>query len=113
MALPGSRLLAFASRWFDATTVARVFEPLVADWQREWRDAPPGRQAWVRVRGGCGFAIAAITVAPSVLLLTQLPAATTRRVLARVIIFTATLSALLTVPFVVDFRHMPAERAEW
>ncbi len=30
-----SRALAFASRWFDPATVSSVFEPLIADWQRE------------------------------------------------------------------------------
>ena len=31
-----TRALAFASRWFDEATVHRTFEPLIADWQREW-----------------------------------------------------------------------------
>lgn len=33
--MPGRRLLAMASAWFDEATVSRVFEPLIADWQRE------------------------------------------------------------------------------
>lgn len=33
--LPGTRLLRLARAWFDDATVVRVFEPLVADWQRE------------------------------------------------------------------------------
>jgi hypothetical protein len=37
---PGTRLLRFARMWFDEHTVAHVFEPLVADWQREWEEAP-------------------------------------------------------------------------
>jgi len=40
--MAGSRALTFASRWFDAATVARVFEPLVADWQRQ------PRGGWIR-----------------------------------------------------------------
>lgn len=35
MAIPGIRFLAFAARWFDAATVARVFEPLIAGILRE------------------------------------------------------------------------------
>ena len=31
----GGRLIALARAWFDETTVERVFEPLIADWQRE------------------------------------------------------------------------------
>jgi hypothetical protein len=37
------RALEFASRWFDESTVRSTFEPLTADWQREWQDAPPSR----------------------------------------------------------------------
>lgn len=42
------RLLAFASRWFDPATVTNVFEPLLADWQREWHDRPVS--SWARAR---------------------------------------------------------------
>jgi hypothetical protein len=46
-----TRALAFASRWFDEATVRRTFEPLIADWQREWQDASPSRRARVSLRG--------------------------------------------------------------
>ena len=46
-----TRALAFVSRWFDEATVRRTFEPLIADWQREWQDAPPARRRWVSLRG--------------------------------------------------------------
>src|SRR5262249_31946709 len=36
-----TRAIALASRWFDEQTYRRTFEPLIADWQREWQDAPP------------------------------------------------------------------------
>ena len=42
-----NRALAFASRWFDETSVRRAFAPLIADWQREWQDASPSRHARV------------------------------------------------------------------
>lgn len=35
MSLPGTRLLAVARLWFDEPSIRDVFEPLVADWQRE------------------------------------------------------------------------------
>ena len=37
--LPGTQMLSWARLLFDARTVAMVFEPLVADWQRELLDA--------------------------------------------------------------------------
>ena len=46
-----NRALAFASRWFDEATVRRTFEPLIADWQREWHDASGARRPW-RTSGG-------------------------------------------------------------
>lgn len=35
----GARLLALARVWFDERTVTLIFEPLVADWQRELHEA--------------------------------------------------------------------------
>ena len=55
-----SRALAFASRWFDAATVQRTFEPLIADWQREWQDARRSRRARVSMRGLAAFIFAVI-----------------------------------------------------
>ena len=49
------RLLAFASRWFDPDTIANVFEPLIADWQREWHDRPASIWGGARILvGGAG-----------------------------------------------------------
>lgn len=51
---PGTRLLGLARAWFDEATVANVFEPLVADWQREWADAQTASAAqrgWILVAG--------------------------------------------------------------
>ena len=42
-----NRALAFVSRWFDEGTVRRVFEPLIADWQRQWLDAPSSRRGLI------------------------------------------------------------------
>ena len=55
---PGSRWLAFASRWFDERTVASVFEPLIADYQREWRDEGSSRRVLISIRAMVAFAVA-------------------------------------------------------
>ena len=110
MNLPGTRLLAFASRWFDAAVVARVLEPLVADWQREWAEAPPGRRAWIRVRGVACFAMAMTAMAPRALLLTPTPPAIQRRVVARLVIFLIVWSAILSVPFLFELRRIAPGR---
>ncbi len=62
--MPGTRLLEFARRWFPPSTVSSVFEPLVADWQRELRDAsqaPLARRAAVVVRGLLAFTVTLIS----------------------------------------------------
>jgi hypothetical protein len=113
MTLPGTRLLAFASRWFEAAVVARVFEPLVADWQREWIDAAPARRAWVRARGVICFLSAITTMAPRALVLTPTPPAILRRVVARLVIFLIVSSTILSVPFLFELRRVaPGRLAE-
>ena len=108
MAIPGLRFLACASRWFDAATVARVFEPLIADWQREWIDASPSQRARIRVRGTVAFVIAALALAPRALLRTPTAPAFTRRPLSRALIFTTVVASLLTIPIMMETRQMTA-----
>jgi hypothetical protein len=50
------RFLALARSWFDADTVACVFEPLIADWQHEAAAASGPRRAACLVRGAVAFA---------------------------------------------------------
>ena len=90
---PGSRLLAFASRWFDPQTVGGVFQPLVADWQREWQDAPQSRRRWVSVRGLAAFACAAFVSTPSVIL-TPMPPSIAWRLTKRITLFVMAASVL-------------------
>lgn len=46
------------AEWFCGPALrASVFEPLVADWQREWRDAPATRWARARVLAGGSIAL--------------------------------------------------------
>ncbi|HEX6216311.1 MAG TPA: hypothetical protein VFZ38_15865 [Vicinamibacterales bacterium] len=109
---PGSRLLGFARRWFDAGTVSRVFEPLLADLQREWIDAPPFCRARISVRGSLAFARSVMACAPDVLLAAP-PPGMTRRVLTRIIIFTSVAAILVSVPIVWSMRDLSAPDTWW
>jgi hypothetical protein len=92
-----TRALAFVSRWFDEATVRRVFEPLVADWQREWLDASPSQRRRVSVRGFFAFVCATIVSSPG-MLRARAPQAVTDRIAVRVARFTLLASTLLFVP---------------
>lgn len=110
MTLPGSRALAFASRWFDPETVSSVFEPLVADWQREWREAPAPARLSVWIRGASALLLSVIAAGPR-MLATPWPANTINRVVTRTILWTTVLTATLSVPFVRDFGGSPDLRS--
>jgi hypothetical protein len=92
-----NRALAFASRWFDEGTVRRTFEPLIADWQREWLDATPSRRAAVGVRGLAAFICAVIVSSPS-LLRAHAPSSVTNRVAVRMTRFIALASLIILAP---------------
>ncbi len=96
-----SRALVFAQRWFDAATVQRIFEPLIADWQREWQDASPSRRARVSLRGLAAFICAVIVSSPQIAG-TSAPSSVTNRVATRIARFTLPATALLTWPFVLS-----------
>jgi hypothetical protein len=66
--MPGTRLLSFARLWFPPSTVSSVFEPLVADWQREWSDATPAQRQWVDVKGLAAFAVTLAMMTPRLIL---------------------------------------------
>lgn len=107
---PGTRLLAGAARWFPPETIARVFEPLVADWQREWLDAPLPRRTWIRWRGIIAFSAAACALTPRLVFLTPTPPAITRRIVARLIIFISVTSTLMSLPFLLELRTLAPGR---
>ena len=96
-----SRALVFAQRWFDAGTVQRIFEPLIADWQREWQDASPSRRARVSLRGLAAFICAVIVSSPQIASTTA-PSSVTNRVATRIALFTFPATALIIWPFVLD-----------
>jgi hypothetical protein len=66
--MPGTRLMQFARRWFSPSTVSSVFEPLVADWQRQWNDATPAQRRWINARGFAAFATTTAMMAPRLVL---------------------------------------------
>ena len=99
--MPGTRLLAFARLWFSPTIVASVFEPLVADWQREWHDSPAPRRPWVTARGMAAFVCAAIVSSPH-LLSTSAPWTVTNRMVTRIAGVTFIGSVILTIPFAIQ-----------
>lgn len=100
---PGTRALAFVARWFDQSTVSNVFEPLIADWQREWHEANLIDRRVVWVRGVSALLISIIAASPNVLL-APWPPSTLRRVITRVTIWTTIFTALNVAPFLIDLR---------
>jgi len=98
-----NRALAFASRWFDETMVRSTFEPLIADWQREWQDAMPSRRAWTSARGLVAFICAVIVSSPRIAL-TPAPTSVTDRVAISMTRFLAVASLLALVPYVLDMQ---------
>lgn len=98
-----SRALAFASRWFDPATVSRTFEPLIADWQREWLDAPPSRRVLVQLKGFLGFVIAIVVSSPGIVR-TPVPAALSNRIATRITIVVAAATVVLLIPAAMSLR---------
>ena len=101
--LPGTRALAFASRWFDPHSVVTVFEPLIADWQREWIVSPPSRRPAVWISGAFALTVSIVAATPKALLAPWPAPGVLRRILTRVALWTFGLSMLLMIPFVNDF----------
>lgn len=106
-------LLGFVRRWFDERTVASVFEPLLADHQREWLDAPPASRLWIAVRTSAVLIISMVKLAPRALVLTPTPPSITRRIIARMIIFVSVISALMMIPFLSQLRDIYPGRLAW
>ena len=107
-----SRALAFASRWFDEATVRRTFEPLIADWQREWQDAPPARRPGISVRAWLAFACAVIVSSPRIVL-TPAPPDVSRQVAVRMVKFIAIATLILMIPPVMETRAVIMRGSSW
>jgi hypothetical protein len=107
-----NRALAFANRWFDVHTVRRTFEPLIADWQREWLDAPPQRRAWITIRATLAFICAVIISSPQIAL-TPTPPDVTRRIAVKMVKFVAVVTAVLMIPPVIEIGTWAMKGASW
>ena len=103
-------LLRFARLWFDAHTVGTVFEPLLADHQREWLDAPPSMRLKIAMRTALAFLAATLTLAPRALLFTPTPPSTLRRIIARMILFISVVVGSMVLPFLTELREVRADR---
>ncbi|MFM8534382.1 MAG: hypothetical protein ACKOEC_12490 [Acidimicrobiia bacterium] len=100
-----TRALGVASRWFDEATCHRIFEPLIADWQREWQDAS-GRRRWsVSIRGLMAFVSAMLFASPAILR-QPVPAAVSNRIVTRIARFTLIATVVQTLPFGKDFGFL-------
>ena len=96
MTMPGTRLLHFASRWFPASIVSSVFEPLVADWQRQWNDATPAERRWTNAKGFAAFATTTVMMTPRLILA---PSSFSARPLVVAGGFWLLMSFVLLIPF--------------
>src|SRR3954468_18090903 len=96
-----SRAFVFAANWFDQRTVHQTFEPLIADWQREWQDAPARRRWRVTIGGWLAFVAAVMVCSPRVLR-TPVPITLTWRIVRKMSVVIAILVTLLTIPYFLD-----------
>lgn len=103
--VPGQRALAFVSRWFEPDVVSTVFEPLIADWQRQWDESGPSQRPLVWIGGTSALVTSALVATPRALAVPW-PDGTRLRILRRVTFWTLALSTLLSIPFMIEFgRH--------
>ena len=107
-----SRALAFASRWFDGATVRRVFEPLIADWQRQWLEAPTPRRGLIALYGFTAFACAVMISIPRIAQ-TPSPDGLTNAIARRITIFTAAATAVLMIPAFIELTSLWMRDASW
>ena len=109
---PGTRALAFAARWFDPGTVNATFDPLIADWQREWRDAPVTARPGISARGWWAFLSTVILSTPRIAL-TAAPTAITNQIAARMVRFIAIATVVLMIPPIIELGTWWMRNASW
>ena len=107
-----NRALAFASRWFDEATVRRTFEPLIADWQREWHDASGARRPWVSLRGLSAF-ICAVAISSPTIVATPVPPSISWRVATRIAMFCVVIAGALSIPMLRSRDPIEQEAPLW
>lgn len=96
--MPGDRLLTWIRDWFDEGTVHRVFEPMVADWQRECRGAAGAQRLRSLIRGYACLALTALLTWPRVFA-ARLPHAASLTSALLTMIFIAGGAAIAMVPY--------------
>lgn len=107
-----TRALAFVTRWFDAKIVSGVFDPLIADWQREWLDAPRARRPLVSLRGWSAFAVAVVISSPHILR-TRTPPAVVGSVVVRIAAFCSVIGGALSIPMIQTLAKQSMEPLSW
>lgn len=105
--LPGGGWLRIAKRWFEPDTIARVIEPMVADWQREYLDAAPVHRRWIAARGHAALLTTVLLTVPQ-LLIAPLPASLTIRMWFRVFMFCLVVIVIQSGVYFLQPRPMPA-----
>lgn len=109
---PGSRALGFASRWFDPAIVHRTFEPLVADWQREWQDAATSKRPLISLRQSWGF-IRAVVISAPYIVKTPVPRELANKAVLRMVYFIAIVTTLLMIRPIISLSTSWANGASW
>ena len=107
-----TRAIALASRWFDEQTYLRTFEPLIADWQREWQEAPHHRRATVSVKGWWAFISAALLLTPRILA-TPASREVTDRIAIRVTRIAVIGASLLMIPAGIEMFNLWRHGSTW
>ncbi|MDP2054275.1 MAG: hypothetical protein Q8L75_11610 [Acidobacteriota bacterium] len=74
-----------------------MFEPLVADWQRQWSEATPVQRRWIDGKGRAAFLVTAVMMTPR---LATAPTAVHPRPLTVAIGFWLVTSCLLLIPII-------------
>ena len=110
--VPGERALAFASRWFEPAIVHRTFEPLIADWQREWYESEPSRRPWVSIRAAAAFICAAVISSPGIIALPT-PRSISLQVARRIALFCLVIGGALSIPMVRSMEARSLEAPWW
>ena len=110
--LPGTCLLASARLWFPPAIVSSVFEPLVADWQREWQSAPRASRPLVRTRGTAAFFVTSLSLVPR-LVLAPLPAALTGRLSRHIALYCALSVVIQAAVIYLTWRSAAPPPSAW
>lgn len=109
-----SRLLALVETLCGADARHRVFDPLIADWQREWRDAPVSWAARTRIIAGGSAALMLSIVQCLLIGGFTMPRAVVTRALAVLMLSTLSLvAAQIGLNALVLSNDFPPEMRFW